>query len=73
MLDGSAGVLRALQTLSAEERQVVVLHHLDDMSVAQIAVQTARPVSAVQADLDRGQARLARSLREGSLATATSA
>lgn len=72
MLDGPTEVLRALQALSAEERQVVVLHHLQDMTVAQIAAHTARPPWAVQLDLDRGRARLARCLREGALIATTS-
>jgi RNA polymerase sigma-70 factor (ECF subfamily) len=70
-LEGVTGVLRALHSLSAEERRVVVLHHLQDMSVAQIAAHTARPASAVQADLDRGHARLARCLRTDQLVSAT--
>lgn len=67
VLDGSVGVLRALQTLPAGERQVLVLHHLQDMTVPQIAAHSARPVAAVQTDLDRARARLARCLREGAL------
>jgi RNA polymerase sigma-70 factor (ECF subfamily) len=64
-LDRSTDVLRALDALPPAQRRVVVLHHLHDMSVVQIAAHTARPVRAVQADLARGQARLASLLRDG--------
>jgi RNA polymerase sigma-70 factor (ECF subfamily) len=65
LLDRSTDVLRALDALPPAQRQVVVLHHLHDMSVGRIAAHTARPTRAVQADLDRGHARLASLLRDG--------
>jgi RNA polymerase sigma-70 factor, ECF subfamily len=58
------GVLRvalaeALQKLPAEQRRAVVLHHLCDMSVAEIAAELGTPTGTVKARLSRGRAALA--------------
>lgn len=52
-------LLRALQQLPADQRRAVVLHHLCDMSVRDIATETGAPVGTVKARLSRGRAALA--------------
>jgi RNA polymerase sigma-70 factor (ECF subfamily) len=42
----------------------VVLHHLCDLSVEQVASETGAPVGTVKARLSRGRAALARRLGE---------
>jgi RNA polymerase sigma-70 factor, ECF subfamily len=58
----------ALRKLPAEQRRAVVLYHLCDRSIAEIAVETGTPVGTVKARLARGRAALAPFLRD----TATS-
>jgi RNA polymerase sigma-70 factor (ECF subfamily) len=50
---------RALQQLPAEQRRAIVLHHLCDMSVAEIALEIGAPTGTVKARLSRGRAALA--------------
>jgi RNA polymerase sigma-70 factor (ECF subfamily) len=50
---------RALQQLPAEQRRAIVLHHLCDMSVAEIAEEIGAPTGTVKARLARGRATLA--------------
>lgn len=50
---------QALQKLSAEQRRAIVLHHLCDLSVAEIAAEIGVPVGTVKARLSRGRAALA--------------
>ena len=52
-------VIRALRTLKPDQRRVVVLHYLCDMSVQEIADQTGRPPATVKTHLARGRASLA--------------
>jgi RNA polymerase sigma factor (sigma-70 family) len=59
----SLDVQEALRTLRPDERQVVVLHHLLGMSVAEISAETGRPSGTVKAQLVRGRHRLANELR----------
>lgn len=59
----SVEVQEALRALRPEERQVVVLHHLLGMSVAEISADTGRPTGTVKAQLVRGRHRLASQLR----------
>ena len=61
-------LIDALRRLPAEQRRAVVLYHLCDRSVAEIAAETGAPVGTVKARLARGRAALAPYLRE----TATS-
>ncbi|MGA4508702.1 RNA polymerase sigma factor [Propionibacteriaceae bacterium G1746] len=49
----------ALAQISPEQRRVVVLHHLCDMSVAEIAHEIGAPQGTVKARLSRGRAALA--------------
>jgi RNA polymerase sigma-70 factor (ECF subfamily) len=56
-------VERALAALPAAQRQAIVLHYLVDMSVAQIAAETGRPVGTIKTNLARGRTALAALLR----------
>lgn len=57
-------LVRALRRLSAEQRRAIVLHHLCDLSVQEIARETGVPTGTVKARLSRGRAALARLLAE---------
>jgi RNA polymerase sigma-70 factor (ECF subfamily) len=57
-------LVEALRKLPAEQRRAVVLYHLCDRSVTEIAAETAAPVGTVKARLARGRAALAPYLRE---------
>jgi RNA polymerase sigma-70 factor (ECF subfamily) len=59
----SVDVARALAALPAAQRRAIVLYYLLDMAVAEIAADTGRPVGTVKADLSRGRAALAATLR----------
>lgn len=50
---------RALQTLPADQRRAIVLHHLCDLSVAEVAAEVGAPTGTVKARLARGRAALA--------------
>lgn len=52
-------LVRALQQLPADQRRAVVLHHLCDMPVRDIATETGVPVGTVKARLSRGRVALA--------------
>lgn len=52
-------LVRALQKLPPEQRRAIVLHHLCDLSVADIALETGVPSGTVKARLCRGRATLA--------------
>lgn len=58
-------VVRALQELPADQRRALVLHHIADLSVADIARETGAPEGTVKARLSRGRAALAALLEEG--------
>lgn len=55
----TVAVVAALRTLNREQREVLVLHYLLDLSVEQVARQLDRPSGTVKAQLARGRARLA--------------
>lgn len=55
---------RALHRLPAEQRQAIVLHHLCDLSVADVAAEVGVPVGTIKARLSRGRAALADLMRE---------
>ncbi len=52
-------LIAALQKLSRATRETIVLHHLADMSVHEVAQQLGVPVGTVKARLSRGRALLA--------------
>jgi RNA polymerase sigma-70 factor (ECF subfamily) len=55
---------RALQQLPFEQRRAIVLHHLCDLSVTDIAAETGAPTGTVKARLSRGRAALATMLSD---------
>lgn len=54
----------ALRKVPAEQRRALVLYHLCDLAVEQIAAETGVPVGTVKARLARGRAALAPHLQE---------
>lgn len=52
-------LVTALRQLPEVQRRAVVLHHVADLSVEQVAAETGAPVGTVKARLARGRARLA--------------
>lgn len=57
-VDGVA-LARALQQLPVEQRRAIVLHHLADLPVAEVAREVGAPVGTIKARLSRGRAALA--------------
>jgi RNA polymerase sigma-70 factor (ECF subfamily) len=57
-------LVAALRQLPEAQRRAVVLHHLCDMSVEEVAAETGAPVGTVKARLSRGRAALAGLLTE---------
>ncbi|GAA4915965.1 hypothetical protein GCM10023237_40340 [Streptomyces coeruleoprunus] len=56
--------MRALQALKAHERTVLVLHHLLDLPVQQVARETGLSEGAVRTRLSRARRALAAHLRD---------
>jgi len=56
--------IEALRKVSADQRRALVLYHLCDLTVEQIAVETRVPAGTVKARLARGRAALMPHLRE---------
>jgi RNA polymerase sigma-70 factor (sigma-E family) len=52
-------LVRALKRLPAPEREAITLHHLLDLTVADVAAQTGVPASTIKARLVRGRRTLA--------------
>ena len=50
--------MAALDRLPADQRRALVLHHLCDLSVAQVATEVGAPVGTVKARLSRGRTAL---------------
>jgi RNA polymerase sigma-70 factor (ECF subfamily) len=57
-------LIDALRKLPAEQRRALVLYHLCDRSVAQIAAETGVPAGTVKARLARGRVALAPFVRD---------
>ncbi|MGW1284538.1 SigE family RNA polymerase sigma factor [Streptomyces sp. NPDC002586] len=55
-------LVAALRALPQAQRLAIVLHHLCDLSVEQVASETGAPVGTVKARLSRGRAALAKQL-----------
>ncbi|WP_306102524.1 sigma factor-like helix-turn-helix DNA-binding protein, partial [Streptomyces acidiscabies] len=55
-------LVAALRQLPTPQRMAIVLHHLCDLSVEQVASETGAPVGTVKARLSRGRATLAKHL-----------
>ena len=64
-------VRRALLQLPRRYRAVIVLHYLDDRSVAQVATDLGLPVETVRSQLARGRRRLHELLGDGTARTET--
>lgn len=60
-------LVQALRQIPAAQRRAVVLHHLCDLDVKQVAAETNCPVGTVKAHLSRGRAALARLLTDTEL------
>lgn len=57
-------IVAALQQLPEEQRRAIVLYHLCDLSVDQVAAETGVPAGTVKARLSRGRNALRRVLGE---------
>jgi RNA polymerase sigma-70 factor (ECF subfamily) len=64
-------LVAALAKLSRPTRETIVLHHIADMSVQEVAEQLGIPVGTVKARLSRGRALLAELLHDGAPTLAT--
>lgn len=58
-------LVAALRRLPEAQRRALVLHHLCDLSVEQVAAETGSPTGTVKARLSRGRAALAVLLADG--------
>jgi len=56
--DSNVVLLEALRKLPAGQREVIALHHLADLTVAQVADTLGLPTGTVKARLSRGRAAL---------------
>jgi RNA polymerase sigma-70 factor, ECF subfamily len=64
-------LVQALRQIPEAQRRAVVLHHLCDLTVEQVAAEADCPVGTVKAQLSRGRAALARLLTDTELDTRT--
>ena len=62
-------LVAALGQLSFQQRRAVVLHHLVDLPVEDVAAETGSSVAAVKKQLERGRAALAALLEDPDAAT----
>jgi RNA polymerase sigma-70 factor (ECF subfamily) len=60
-------LVQALRRIPEAQRRAVVLHHLCDLTVEQVAAETECPVGTVKSQLSRGRAALARLLADTEL------
>lgn len=60
----TVALVAALRRLTADQRIAIVLHHLADLPVEQVAAEVGAPVGTVKARLSRGRAALAELLAE---------
>jgi RNA polymerase sigma-70 factor (ECF subfamily) len=63
-----AALIGALRELNADQRRAIVLHHLCDLSVEEVARETDAPTGTVKARLARGRSALAEILGPEALA-----
>lgn len=57
-------IVDALRGLPPRQRAVIVLHHMNDLSVADVARELGVPEGTVKSDLSRGRASLSRALAD---------
>ncbi len=60
----TVALVTALRSLPEAQRRALVLHHLGDLSVAEIAREEGTPEGTIKARLSRGRAALAELLRD---------
>lgn len=60
-------MVRALSELGEHQRRAVVLHHLCDLSVEDVASETGATINAVKSRLARGRVALAAALKAASM------
>jgi RNA polymerase sigma-70 factor (ECF subfamily) len=70
---GRVALMAALRQVPAEQRRVLVLYHLCDLTIEQIAAETGTSAGTVKSRLARGRANLAGLLHDGSGQEVTSA
>jgi RNA polymerase sigma-70 factor (ECF subfamily) len=58
----STDIVRAVRSLPRDEQEVIIRHHLLDMTVGETARELGRPEGTVKAQLVRGRARLSQLL-----------
>jgi RNA polymerase sigma-70 factor (ECF subfamily) len=63
---GRVALMAALRQVPAEQRRVLVLYHLCDLTIEQIAAETGTSAGTVKSRLARGRANLAGLLHDGS-------
>jgi len=56
--EGTAALVTALRLLPEAQRRAIVLHHLGDLSVAEVARVEGSPEGTIKARLSRGRAAL---------------
>ena len=56
--ESRVALMAALDRLPADQRRALVLHHLCDLPVAEVAAEVGAPVGTVKARLSRGRAAL---------------
>jgi RNA polymerase sigma-70 factor (ECF subfamily) len=57
--ENPTALVAALRQIPAEQREAIVLHHMVDMSVAEVAVHVGAPVNTIKTRLTRGRRALA--------------
>lgn len=68
--ESTVAIVAALRQIPEAQRQAIVLHHLADMTVEQVAAETGVPTGTVKARLARGRAALATLLTDAQAAEA---
>ena len=63
---GRVALIAALRQVPTEQRRVLVLYHLCDLTIEQIAAETGTSAGTVKSRLARGRANLADLLHDGS-------
>jgi RNA polymerase sigma-70 factor (ECF subfamily) len=58
-------IVEALRRIPADQRRVIVLHHLVGLSVAEISAETGAPTGTITSWLARGRRAMAEQLSEG--------
>jgi len=66
--DDHLELMAALRQINPEQRRAIVLHHLCDLSVEEVAHETTSPVGTVKARLSRGRAALAEIIHSDTVA-----